>query len=260
MGIPNASTSQPVNIPDVSTATKYYVNGQEVPPPPPTQMDRIERLLTEIRDALAQRPITFGGGVLSFGTPLASNPQDEVGGAMLAAMPPPPAQTWTPAPGKAGPAWCYPNPANTPGAANPLVTQETIASTIAVPNWTSTVRPPVSVTRIIKAHIMARDGLTGDPSQWELDHWWPICAGGAVCDLANFWCMPYSPYPGAREKDHVEVWLKEQIVAGRMTLEAAHQALNDDWYAIFLSIRRLGLMPMMAAYDPDGSSDPDDDA
>jgi hypothetical protein len=178
--------------------------------------------------------------------------------AAAAAMPP--AQTWTPAPGKAGPAWCYPNPANTPGAANPLVTQETIASTIAMPNWTSTVRPPVSVTRIIKAHIMARDGLTGDPSQWELDHWWPICAGGAVCDLANFWCMPYSPYPGAREKDHVEVWLKEQIVAGRMTLEAAHQALNDDWYAIFLSIRRLGLIPMMVAYDPDGSSDPDDNA
>jgi len=122
------------------------------------------------------------------------------------------------------------------------------------------VRPPVSVTRVIKQHIMERDGLTGDPAQWELDHWWAIENGGAVCDLDNFWCMPYAPYPGAREKDAVENFLKRQIVSGAMSLDQAHAIVNDDWYACFVSIRKMGLLPMMLSYDPDGSSDPDDNA
>ncbi len=179
--------------------------------------------------------------------------------AEMMAVPPGP-QTWTPAPGKAGPAWCYPNPALTPGKANPQVTQDTIASTLAIPGYTKTIRPPVSVTNVIKRHIMKRDGLTGDPNQWELDHWWPLCAGGAACDMLNFWCMPYAPYPGAREKDQVEAWLQHQIVSGAMTIDRAHAIINDDWFACYTSLHKMGLLPMMVSYDPDGSSDPDDNA
>src|SRR2546421_8893359 len=43
-----------------------------------------------------------------------------------------------------------PDPTCTPGATNPAVTQDTIASTICVKGWTATVRPPVSVTTQIK--------------------------------------------------------------------------------------------------------------
>lgn len=220
----------------------------------PSQLDRIESLLARLEALLSRQEARAGAGI-NAGLATVTGTATTIQTAVEAS-----AQTWTLAPGKTGPAWAYPNPSLTPGKANPHVTQETIATTIAVSGWTATVRPPVATTRVIKAHIMARDGLTGDPSQWELDHWWPIECGGAVCDLDNFWCMPYAPYPGAREKDHVENWLKAQIVSGAMTLDQAHAIVNDDWYACYLSLQKMGLLPLMVAYDPDGSSDPDDNA
>lgn len=164
---------------------------------------------------------------------------------------------------KAGPASIYPNPALTPGATNPQVTQETIKTTIAISGWTATIRPPVSTTSVLKAHIMARDGLTGDPAQWELDHLISLELGGHPSDLKNLWCQPYSvgipPEMGAHEKDRVENYLKQQVVSGALTLAEAQQMITDDWYAVYLSIKRLGLLPAMIVFDPDGSSDPDDD-
>src|SRR4051794_32216428 len=43
-----------------------------------------------------------------------------------------------------------PDPACTPGATNPDVTQGTIDATICVSGWTSTVRPPTSYTNPLK--------------------------------------------------------------------------------------------------------------
>jgi hypothetical protein len=182
-------------------------------------------------------------------------------GMTLDGMAMPPVQTWTPAPGKAGPAWCYPNPTNTPGVPNPNITQDNIATTLAVPGFTATIRPPVSATRIIKAHIMARDGLTGDPSQWELDHFISLELAGSPLEIGNLWCQPYAPAgTGAHEKDAVENFLHRQIISGALTIAQAQKLITDDWFAVHLSMQKMGLMPMMVAYDPDGSSDPDDNA
>ena len=43
------------------------------------------------------------------------------------------------------------DPVRTPGVLNPNVTQATIGSTICVPGWTRTVRPPVEYTNALKA-------------------------------------------------------------------------------------------------------------
>jgi hypothetical protein len=47
-----------------------------------------------------------------------------------------------------------PNPALTPGATNPDVTQDTISTTICVPGWTKTVRPPISYTNPLKRRLI----------------------------------------------------------------------------------------------------------
>jgi hypothetical protein len=43
-----------------------------------------------------------------------------------------------------------PDPARTPGALNPEVTQATIGTTICVRGWTQTVRPPQAYTHALK--------------------------------------------------------------------------------------------------------------
>jgi hypothetical protein len=265
--------------------TKYYSGGQEVPPPqPPSQMDRIEAVLAEIRDLLQGRvplpavpyehlaavmgstaaerfdgpsvgvsgPLTMDGFPQCLGFTTGVSISDGVG------------TVWTPAPGKAGPACIYPNPMLTPGVPNAQVTQANIAETIGRVGWTATIRPPVSTTSIIKQHIMQRDGLTGDPSQWELDHFISLELGGHPSALGNLWCQPYTvgipAGMGARAKDRVETALKVMIVGGLISLAEGQRRIKTDWYAEYLNLHKMGLLPMMLSYDPDGSSDPDDNA
>lgn len=166
------------------------------------------------------------------------------------------------APAKVGPADIYPNPALTPGVTNPQVTQDTIAQTIGTVGWTATIRPPVSTTSIIKAHIMQRDNLPGPASLYELDHFISLELGGHPSDLGNLWCQKYSasvPDGGAHQKDQVENWLKTQVVTGAMTLTKAQEIITTDWYDCYKHLHTMGLLPMMVEFDPSGSSDEDDD-
>ena len=59
-----------------------------------------------------------------------------------------------------------PNPELTPGALNPAVTQATIGSTICVPGYTKTIRPPVSYTDALR--LAHRGRWHGDGSHAEL--------------------------------------------------------------------------------------------
>ena len=66
-----------------------------------------------------------------------------------------------------------PSPARTPGATNPAVTQGTINQTICVVGWTSTVRPPSSLTTALKIKQLASGySYQGDMStkDYEEDH------------------------------------------------------------------------------------------
>src|SRR3954447_19464821 len=78
-----------------------------------------------------------------------------------------------------------PDPAWTPGAIDPTVTQDNIATTICVKGYTTAVRPPTSQTSPMKAKMYGSYGLaTGTKS--ELDHLISEELGGSS-DAKNLW-------------------------------------------------------------------------
>jgi len=145
-----------------------------------------------------------------------------------------------PAPGeRAGPASIYPDPARTPGAANPEITQENVGETICNPDWsTRGIRPPSSYTSRLKKRQMAELGLPGATSDYEEDHLISLELGGSPDDPRNLWPEPYGAHPGAREKDVVENYLHKQVCSGEMTLADAQRAIAQDWYRVYMEIRR----------------------
>ncbi len=122
-----------------------------------------------------------------------------------------------------------PDTACTPGATNPAVTQTTIVSTICTSGWTTTVRPPTSVTGPIKLERIAAYRLPGPPARYELDHLIPLELGGATASIANLWPEPYADTEGARRKDEVENALHRAVCAGTMLLAHAQQLIAHDW-------------------------------
>lgn len=150
----------------------------------------------------------------------------------------------------------YPNPSLTPGATNPNVSQDNIQQTICVKGFTKTIRPPVSVTNQIKKqqmlayHDRSRQspalpmkGRTADTSKcvdhsndarcYELDHLISLELGGCPDCVTNLWPQPYSPKPGAHEKDKVENFLHNQVCSGAMTLQEAQRQIVQDWYKVY---------------------------
>jgi hypothetical protein len=119
-----------------------------------------------------------------------------------------------------------PDPACTPGALNPAVTQATIRSTICVSGWTATVRPPERVTETEKAASMAAYGDIGSLGDHEYDHFVPLELGGATNDPRNLW-----PEPGGspNAKDSAEDELRSEVCDGQMTLAAAQRAIVSNW-------------------------------
>jgi hypothetical protein len=125
-----------------------------------------------------------------------------------------------------------PDPACQPGAVNPDVTQATIGSTICVPGWTSTVRPPASYTGALKTRQIGEYGYRDtDAAHYEEDHLIPLELGGATRDPRNLWPEPRYEAGGstAGDKDAVENALKRSVCAGVMTLATARDIMATDW-------------------------------
>ena len=74
--------------------------------------------------------------------------------------------------------------AGTPGAIDTAVTQANIQSTICVTGYTTTVRPPTSLTDPAKLQSMAAYSSPGSPSDYEYDHLVPLELGGSS-DVRN---------------------------------------------------------------------------
>jgi hypothetical protein len=126
-----------------------------------------------------------------------------------------------------------PDPACTPGALNPAVTQATIRTTICVVGWTGTIRPPVSYTSALKRQQMIAYGVGGQsPAGFEEDHFIPLETGGAPRDPRNLWPESRSGPQGAGMKDSVENRLHAEVCAGTLTLQQAQQAIVADWTAV----------------------------
>jgi len=93
-----------------------------------------------------------------------------------------------------------PDPACTPGAVDPHVTDATLESTVCRRGgYTSTVRPPTSVTNSEKRLAQAAYGQSDGPSAYELDHLVPPELGGTPNSAANLWPEPGSS-PNAKDR------------------------------------------------------------
>jgi hypothetical protein len=124
----------------------------------------------------------------------------------------------------------------TPGVFNPDVTQATINSTICVPGWTKTVRPPASYTTGLKntQKVVYGEAAISNASLEE-DHLVSLELGGAPRDPQNLWPEPRmsaGTAPSGRaaeDKDREENALKANICNGSMTLSQGRQAILAHW-------------------------------
>jgi hypothetical protein len=128
----------------------------------------------------------------------------------------------------------------TPGALNPAVTQATLGATICHRGWTSTVRPPVSITEPEKLASMRAYGFGARASGFEYDHLVSLELGGAVNDARNLWPEPdYAVRAGfyLNPKDQLERVLNRLVCHRQMSLSRAQRLIATDWVAAF---RRYG--------------------
>ncbi|MDE1843555.1 MAG: hypothetical protein KGH95_07905 [Thaumarchaeota archaeon] len=122
-----------------------------------------------------------------------------------------------------------PDPNCTPGAIDPRVTQDNIDSTICVPGYTKTVRPPVSYTEPLKLKMMDAYGFTDSPKNYEFDHLIPLEVGGNPTDIKNLWPEPHDTTPDSFDKDKFENYLHEQVCSGAMDLATAQNQIATNW-------------------------------
>lgn len=140
-----------------------------------------------------------------------------------------------------------PDPACTPGAVDPAVTQDNLGATICSTGYTRTVRPAASVTNRFKTASMLAYGLpASDRNTIEYDHLVSLQLGGAS-STSNLFAQPNKA--GAKgttnPKDAVEDRLNDAVChrtfvggkpvyglvtpKGRVTLAAAQAAIAADW-------------------------------
>lgn len=108
-------------------------------------------------------------------------------------------------------------------ALNPAVTQATIASTICVPGYTRTIRPPESYTSRIKRRLV---GPFGDMRAYQLDHVVPLGVGGAPRDPRN---LALQPIKAALAKDADERRVRALVCGGRWTLQRGQGYFVRRW-------------------------------
>ena len=95
--------------------------------------------------------------------------------------------------------------------------------------YTATVR---NVPESLKLQVCASYGVpqsrcTGQ--HYEIDHLISLELGGSN-DAKNLWPQPYTPKPGAREKDVLENWLAKQVCENGMSLQDAQKKIAGNWW------------------------------
>jgi hypothetical protein len=176
----------------------------------------------------------------------ARTPQGQLTWAGASIDPPPDAMVvvtaWTPPPptkttgclSKDG----LPDAGCTPGALNPAVSPETIATTICTSGYTARVRPPTSYTSPLERQLLVAYGQPGaPPANYELDHLISLELGGAPRDPANLWPEPYAGEANARQKDVVENYLHQQVCNRVLPLREAQRLIATDWLSVYHQIR-----------------------
>jgi uncharacterized protein len=123
-----------------------------------------------------------------------------------------------------------PDHACTPGA----VFSEATPDITCVPGYTKTVR---NVSLKLRKSVFAEYSVPYPPltGSYELDHFIPLALGGNN-NIANLFPQPAEPKPGFKEKDVVEIYLWQEVCAGRADLGAAQRQIASDWLKIYDSL------------------------
>jgi hypothetical protein len=130
----------------------------------------------------------------------------------------------------AGTGVLLPDPDITPGAV--VLFADPLAAVCASAGRYS--QTPRHVTEAMKRAAYARYGARPKPGVCcEVDHLIPRELLGA--DVAeNLWPQPYTPMPGAHQKDWLEHELHRRVCAGALPLRAAQECIARDWYACWV--------------------------
>lgn len=112
------------------------------------------------------------------------------------------------------------------GLATNEVTQTNIDKTICVPGWTSTIRPPATIARAIKVHMMNSQSIPIDKlSEYQLDHIVPLCLGGDPESLDN---LQLQHNDDAKLKDKMERKICCMVCSGQVKLSEARKQI-ENW-------------------------------
>jgi hypothetical protein len=89
------------------------------------------------------------------------------------------------------------------------------------------------VSAKLKKQLYAEYGLTPQPrGTYEVDHIIPLAIGGDN-DIANLFPESALPKPGFKEKDLVEIYLQQEVCAGRADLAVSQYQIATDWTVIY---------------------------
>lgn len=124
----------------------------------------------------------------------------------------------------------------TPGALNPQVSSGTLSTTICKSGYSSSIRPPESITAPEKRGSALAYGYTGPFSTGEYDHLVSLELGGDPNDPANLWVEPNdnpSAKATANAKDVLENRLHSLVCAGRVALATAQGAIASNWVSAY---------------------------
>ena len=107
----------------------------------------------------------------------------------------------------------------------------TIKEQICVEGYTKKVR---KVSTALRKKVYQEYGISYPQKygSYEVDHLIPLALGGNN-DVANLFLEAADPKPGFREKDVVEVYLQQEVCAGRVALSTAQAQIASDWLAVY---------------------------
>jgi len=130
-----------------------------------------------------------------------------------------------------------PDPKCTPGVRNLAVSQKNINSTICLPGYAASVRPPVSYTAPLKILLMHAYNVTSQPrASFELDHLIPLELGGSPKNVKNMWPEPIK---SAFVKDRsVEDKLHTAVCNHSISLFLAQREIASNWTALIGGLNR----------------------
>lgn len=103
---------------------------------------------------------------------------------------------------------------------NPLVTPETMATTICQPGYTATIRPPRSLIDRYERRYLPRGA---DPKAYWVDHRIPLALGGNPRPPN----LQIQPVAEAKRKDVLERSLHAAVCKGRVPLKAAQERMME---------------------------------